>query len=284
MNELLDPRTDIVFKLFFSKAKNKFLLIAFLEAVLKPKFAITDVEILNPQIPKDLADDKASILDLAVKLSNETRIDVEMQMAATVAFKKRLLFYWAKLHSTQLEVGQDYRLLSPTVSIAILAYKQFKNDSEAHKIFELRDRNTQELYSSDLELHFLELEKLPKWTKDSNILYDDLYRWMKFFNIKVNPEESEKSISKDPVMAKAMKALNELSADKEARELARMREKAQLNLEITVNETFAEGKAEGKAEGEKLERQKNISKMLKKGMTAKEISNLLDIPIDEIQS
>ncbi len=280
MKKLLDPRNDIVFKLFFSKTKNRSLLISFLEAVLRPTSAIIDVEILNPNIPLNLVDDKSSILDLVVKLNDQTNIDVEMQMAPTPDFKKRLLYYWAKLHSTQLNKGQKYRLLSPTISIAILSYNEFKSDNKAHKIFELRERNDHELYLPDMQLHFLELPKLESWTDYAGQLHNDLYDWMYFFT-------SSKSISEDSsmsseIMKKAVEALRELSEDDNAQELARMRDNARINRDIYFHGAFAEGKTEGLAEGEILERQKNISKMLTKGMSPKDIADLLDISIEEI--
>jgi predicted transposase/invertase (TIGR01784 family) len=94
---------------------------------------------------------------------------------------------------------------------------------------------------------------------------------------------SSQSIAKDlsmssEVMKKAVEALQELSEDKEARELALMREQVILNREIFFHGAFAEGKTEGKAQ----EKKAIIAKMLAKGMTPQEIADLLDIPIADI--
>jgi predicted transposase/invertase (TIGR01784 family) len=282
MKELLDPKNDIVFKLLFSKTKNKELLISFLTAVLKPESAISEITILNPQIPLQIVDDKCSILDLVVKLSNKTHIDVEMQMAPTPDFKKRLLYYWAKLHSTQLETGEGYLKLSPTITIAILAYNEFKDDNEAHTIFELRDQRTHKLYLPDMQLHFLELPKLD-WTDGLRISYSSLYDWMRFFVASDNLEDLSMS---SEIMKKAVDALKELSEDEEARQLALMREKTKINRQLILNGAFEDGMAkglmEGETRGELKERHNNIKKMLAKGMTAQEIAELLEIPIEEI--
>ncbi|MDD4976944.1 MAG: PD-(D/E)XK nuclease family transposase [Bacteriovorax sp.] len=79
MQKILDPKNDIVFKLFFSKEKNRPFLISFLESVLMPNNPIADAILLNPQITKNMMDEKASILDLVIQLKDGTKFDVEMQ-------------------------------------------------------------------------------------------------------------------------------------------------------------------------------------------------------------
>jgi predicted transposase/invertase (TIGR01784 family) len=272
LKDLLDPKNDAVFKLFFSRAKNKSLLISFLESVLNPIFSIIDIEILNSEMPLESIDEKMSILDLVVTLSNKTQIDIEMQMAPTSNFKKRLLYYWAKLHSSQLKSGEDYQNLAPTYTIAILNYNEFKNTSKPHSIYELSERDSRELYLPDIKFHFLELKKLPDWTNKPNHSYNVLEYWMHFF-------ASGKDISEDlsmsnETMKKAVDALKELSEDKEARSIALMREKARINGML-----IRQGDLE---EGEKIGRQKVISKMMAKGMSAQDIAELLDLSIEEV--
>lgn len=53
--KFLDPTLDVVFKMIFADDKNKTLLISLLTAVMKPVTPICDVEILNPEIPKDFS-------------------------------------------------------------------------------------------------------------------------------------------------------------------------------------------------------------------------------------
>ena len=69
---LLNPKIDFVFKKIFGSEKHPGVLISFLNAVLKPKNNITDVEIKNTDIDKSYIEDKFSRLDVkAVTSKNE---------------------------------------------------------------------------------------------------------------------------------------------------------------------------------------------------------------------
>ena len=258
MQNYLNPCNDFVFKLFFSSPENQSLLISFLEAVICPSHPIKKVRLLNTELCKPGANEKASFLDLLVELDNGVKIDVEMQMATNPFFKKRLLYYWARIYGKQLGGGIDYNKLLPTISIAILGEKEFENcDGDTHSIFELRERKRNELYLPDLEIHFLELTKLAKWTEFKEFDYNKLEDWMRFFNIKNEPENCTQKLAKDPIMSKALKALEILSQDPDIRALAEMREDARINYVSGINAArdegitkgIAVGKAVGKAEG-----------------------------------
>jgi predicted transposase/invertase (TIGR01784 family) len=278
--------------LLFSKEKNKPLLISLLESVLMPPHPILEVTILNPQITKNMVDDKASILDLAIELKDGTKLDIEMQVNQTGHFRKRILYYWAKLHQAQLQIGDQYQTLLPTISIIILSYIEFKNcPNEAHSIFELREKERHELYLPDLQLHLLELPKLEAWTKKLQVKYDSLRKWMHFLQINDDREKCMSELSKDPLMSKAIEALEELSREPSAQELAEMREKSRINLQLMAQGAFEEGMEKGIEQGieqgiEKgfIEAQKKtISLMLKKGMSILEIANILEIDVAEVE-
>lgn len=305
MKNLLNPRNDAVFKMFFSRAKNQPLLISFLEAVLTPKSPIAKITILNPTLQVELLGDKTSVLDLVLELEDSSRIDVEMQVESTAGYRRRILYYWAKLHQSQLQSGDSYLKLAPTICISILDYNEFSEwTDEVHSIFELKERNRNTLYLSDMQLHFLELQKYPTWKKKYQKRHRLLEYWIRFFQANEAPEEDLEELRKEAIMAKALDALEELSQEPSARELADMREKSRINLQIITSETRAEaleqgraeGKAEGRAEGKaeglteglikgKAEAQKAlIRKAAESGMSAEGIAALFDLPLAEVSS
>ncbi|MDD4976941.1 MAG: Rpn family recombination-promoting nuclease/putative transposase, partial [Bacteriovorax sp.] len=178
----------------------------------------------------------------------------------------------------------DYQKLLPTISIAILDYNEFQNcPDEAHSIFELIEKERHELYLPDLQLHFLELPKFEAWTKRPELKYDSLRKWMHFFKIKDDAESCMRAMTKDPMMSKALDALEELSKEPGAQELAEMREKARINLQIVTQGAFEEGIQKGKIEGLVEAQRKTISLMFKKGMSIPEIANILEISIAEVE-
>ena len=89
----LDPKLDVVFKLLFAHPASKSPLISLLTAVLQPAAEIVDVEVLNPDMPRQDAADKGIVLDLRVRLADGRLIDVEMQSQWRSGSRKRFLFY-----------------------------------------------------------------------------------------------------------------------------------------------------------------------------------------------
>ena len=104
----LDPKLDVVFNFLFSAEANRRLLIDLLGSVLKPARPIVSIDLL-PQRP-DVADaeEKIVLLDLRVRLASGEYVDVEMQTRRHAALRERVLFYWARLYTGQLQRGRPY--------------------------------------------------------------------------------------------------------------------------------------------------------------------------------
>ena len=56
----------------------------------------------------DLLGKKHFVLDLIVELKSKKTINIEMQSTPHKGFLKRILLYWARLHSQSLNKGEDY--------------------------------------------------------------------------------------------------------------------------------------------------------------------------------
>ena len=240
--KLLDPKLDIVFKLLFANAKNRDILISLLTAVLKPSASIGTVEVLNPEIPKDLSADKGIVLDIHVRLADGRHIDVEMQSQVHNALISRFLYYWARLHAMQLTVGHHYEKLCPTVSVIILK-ESLLPIAKAHSKFRVLETETGHELTDDLDIHFVELPKIALGHDDTA-----LASWMRFL-LAGNEEELEEVAMSDPNIRRAADALKVLSEDPAAQELARERELGQINLKIMRQFEYEAGEARGRAEG-----------------------------------
>ena len=282
IKELLDPTNDIVFKYYFSKPKNKTILISFIESVIEPDSPIEDLEILNPTIDKDSINDKTSILDLIVELKDGSKIDVEMQVARTPRFRSRVLYYWSKLHQSQLKEGESYENIHPTISICVLGYNEFlDNENRLHSTFELREQKSYELYSSDLKLHFLELPKYKKWKQKNE--HKNLDNWTRFFTLKKSSQSEIQDLNKEPLMDKAIKALEEVSQDARLKELLDHHEKNLVAYNLAMHGYIEEGKAQGIEQGIEQTRALLIKNASKNGMSPELISKTLEIPISLIE-
>ena len=168
---LLNPKIDFVFKKIFGSEKHPGVLISFLNAVLKPKNNITDVEIKNTDIDKSYIEDKFSRLDVKAVTSKNEIINIEIQLKNEYNMIQRSLYYWSKLYEEQLEEGDRYDKLCRTVCINILDFKYLKND-RFHNGYRLKEVETNEELTDLEEIHFIEI---PKLSEDSDEK-DELYR------------------------------------------------------------------------------------------------------------
>ena len=242
-------KNDVVFKILFAAERNRDLLIALLTAVLAPASPIESAEVLNPDVDRKDWDDKGTVLDIRVRFADGCQVDVEMQAAPHPALRERALYYWSRVFSAELDSGQAYSELMPVIGVFILDFDELPT-SRLHSVFELRERHEGYCLSPALELHFIEL---PKRNNPSHELEGRaVLNWCQFLSAQTD-EELEALAMTDPNMERAKQALDDLSADPKARELARDRKIWHYfydrGLELSRRAGKQEGRAEGREEG-----------------------------------
>lgn len=122
-----------------------------------PMEEIKSVRIMNPFLRKRYKRQKLGILDVALELNDDTKIDVEVQVRPQSFWNKRSLFYLARMYTDELFVGQHYERLKKCVSISILNFNLLDGE-ENHSVYTLKDHSGREL--TDLfEVHIIELQK-----------------------------------------------------------------------------------------------------------------------------
>ena len=239
MKGLLDPKMDFVFKNIFGSEKHPNILISFLNATLKPKDLITEVEIKNTDLNKGYIEDKFSRLDVKATTSNNEIINIEIQLKNEYNMIKRSLYYWSKLYSEQLNEGEDYSLLKRTICINILNFKYLKTRM-FHSVYRMKEIHTNEELSDIQEIHFIEIPKL----EDGSDEKDMLVAWIEFLK---NPE-SEKVRSLEMSVDEIREAKDELikmSNDDTQRELYEMRAKTLRDKISALNEAGRKGIKKG---------------------------------------
>jgi len=241
----LDPKLDIVFWMLFGAEQNRELLISLLNAVLSPAAPIEAVEVLPTQPERLAASDKSISLDVRVRLQGGEQVDVEMQSQRRPALRERALYYWARLFTGQLRRGDPYTALRSCVVVVITDFAELANQ-RFHSVFQVRERHGGELLTAHLELHLLELPKLPS-ALDRND-EPNLALWAKFLSAQAD-EELEKLAMEHPVLKQAKAALDRLSADEVARLQAEHREMALLTFEAGVAAAREEAEQKGRREG-----------------------------------
>ncbi len=278
MRGLLDPKVDFVFKNIFGSPKHPRILISFLNAILKPINKIISVEVKGTELEKQFIDDKYSRLDIKAETNNNEIINIEIQLKNEYNMIKRSLYYLSKMYEEQLGEGEDYSKLNRTICIKILNFKYLKTE-KFHTGYRLKELETNEELTDVIEMHFIEIPKLPEESDEK----DMLMAWTEF----LRDPESEKIRSLEMSIEEIREAKDELvrmSNDKEQREIYEMRAKILKDKVSALNEAERKGIEKGLQQGEKnkaIEIAKNLLGVLndetislKTGLTIEEITRL----------
>lgn len=285
--ERLPLSSDIVFKRVFSKEENKELLKGILEAILKTK--IESIEIKNPEIPRNLVDSKAGILDIKVEINKDTIIDVEMQVRNEKDIAERSTRYLIAMSNDELKKGEEYKEIKKTITINLLNFNYLKRNSflnVAHMKFE---KNTEETYinmgySKEEELATDRLEmiiiELPKFKQKNEGVESELSQWL--WLILGEEEKIKMAVKKNKKIEKAVEIIDEMSMDEKEWELYRSRQMAIMNYNAGMYYAKKEGIELGIEEGKKEEKIEIVKKMLKEKMSVELIAKITHLSKEEI--
>lgn len=276
----LSLMVDYAFKRVFAQEDNSTILKDFLEAILN--IEIEDIEIKNPEIPKDMKDSKIGILDIKAKINDNIIINIEMQVVNQKNIDKRSAFYMSKIHAEGLKAGEDYSCKNKTIVINILNFNYYKRNAY-HSVAKMKFEEIKEkeyvdmqyeeqtdIATNDLEMHFIEL---PKFIKKNPNVETKLEQWL--WLIIGEGEKIEMAKEKNEKVKKADEILDKLSQNKEERELYELRLKAILDEENI--------RQSGKEEGEKDASLKIAKNMLSLGIDIELIAKATNLSIEEIQ-
>lgn len=243
MNDfIMSPKIDFAFK---ELMRNDYVRKGFLSAVLNIKDTlIKSTILLNTNLPRVHDDEKQGILDVRLTMNDDTEIDIEIQLAYMKAWADRSTFYVSKMLVEQVGINRNYTNIKKCVGISLLDFNYIKETEKFHTIYHLREDNENIKYTDILEIHVVELPKLPQKNDGT-----DLYDWIRFIKAK-DKEEFEMLAKQSNYLTKAYETLEEISADKQKRMEYDARQKALYDYNTMIIESLERGRAEGRAEGE----------------------------------
>ena len=237
---------------------------------------------LDSSLPAESSGGKRVFLDLRVKLSTGEDINVEVQTTYKKHFLNRILYYWAKLHSQSLKKGEGYDKITPTYSL-IFTEKSFldKRVKDFMSSFSIRrDEEPYILFNKDLRIVIVELSKLDKARSD---LFDFKEFWCYF--LKKSGEltkEDRKCLSRHKELEEAMKHFDKLSQEEKLQQIALDQHMTEVIHDLDKSGWIEQGREEGRKEGIEQGREDLILKMLEKGCSVFEVSQITDLSEAEI--
>ena len=279
--KLLQPKIDIVFQSLFN-AKNKEITKSFIEALLEEK--VNSIVINNEkEITRDKPMNKLGILDLELDINNKEKVDVEVQLLKNDEFTHRLMYYWSRLYSKQIQRGDTYNKARKVVIIAITDFEidVTKELKRMETIWNIREKEMPEKVLTDVfEIRIINLKRVREaYQKDKN---NKKNQWVMFLE-DPNSREVKEIMEKNEDVKKAVITVREMSEDEKMERLAELREKAIMDEKALYNTGIREGKELGREEGTKETKRKIAKKLISKNMKTEEIIELTGLTKEEIE-
>lgn len=281
MPKLLDPSNDYVFKILFREPSDEPRLIAMLTAILEPAVPIVSAQVMNPEMPADLARTRSLTLDLRVRLADRRDLFIELERWPDATFPGRWTYSWARLHGRQLRRGQDFAELRPTIGIAWAVerpvLRRRPGPPRVHSRFAIRDVLTGEPLTNHLEMHLLDLTNLGR----DATLSEALSRWAEFLASPTS-DVLERLANEDPIMADTIEKLRRLSAEEIHFHNADSRRHQEWAAEYREKAGLLIARREARAEARAEERASLARTMLKKGLPREQVADILGIGLDAL--
>ncbi|PEU90103.1 ATPase [Bacillus cereus] len=271
--QLVNLRIDFAFKQLFGTNDSEDILIAFLNAMLQKSLEspIASLQLEDPHLHREHANDKLSILDISATLDTGTKVNVEIQLNNNHDMMKRSLYYWGKLYTSQLQKGMPYSALRKTITINLLNFILFLDHKEFHTTGTLWNTQQQKLLSDDIEIHIIEIPKLTEqWHEEKvNPWKDPFVRWLLLLS--ANEDEhltkllEDIAMNRDPILQKAINKWERMSQDSSFRQAYDAREKVLMDEAAKFAHAETAGIKRGMEQGIKKGLEKGLEKGIKQG-------------------
>ncbi len=277
--------SDIMVRVLLGQEDNLPLLKDFINSVLTDRGLppVSYLELKNPVNLRTIFNEKETVLDVKAKDQSGKIYDIEIQSIGNREFIQRSLYYWAKLYSSQLKEGHQYKKLNPVICINLLDFVLFpeKPDPAFHSCHMISDMDDSETILTDhLQIHYIELPKIHP--NPLEVPSDRLRKWAWYFREEGIWEEEDMKIilKEDPIFQKAHDTFNNFTANDEYMELYEARMKYERDRAQALSDSWEDGLEKGCEK-----RNREIAEKLKsKDYSLDQIVDITGLTKEEIES
>jgi len=205
---------------------------------------VTDVDMLNSNVPGDSVESKDMVLDIKVCLDNNTFINLEMQLARQDFWPERSLVYLCRTFD-HLKEGESYLATKPAIHIGFVDFDLFRDEPpEFYATYHLANDKTHHIYTGKFTLAVVNLRRIDEATPEDKEYKID--HWARLFK-STTWEEIQMLAKENSAIAEAAQTMYQLSDDELVRERCRARQE-----HYRILQTYEEQVAEGKRENERI--------------------------------
>ena len=277
---ILQPKNDVVFKALFSRGKPR-ITQAMLEAILKMKIDKLELD-KSTDLLNENADDKNGRLDLRAIINGNTECDIEVQLVSNDNITERFLYYWAKMYTANLKIGDKYSDLRKTISIIILDddFKLTKDLERPQTTWRIRESEAMHLVLTDhFEIIIIEIPKVVKaYQKTPN---DEVLQWMLFLD---NPEKEEvaRIMEENKDIKEAKEELERISQDDILRRKA-LNRTLEIADKLQLKKEAKEAREKGEQIGIEKEKKAVIKKLHELNISIEQIAKVVELKEEEVK-
>jgi predicted transposase/invertase (TIGR01784 family) len=267
----------------FADRRNADILRCFLAAALDiPEEQFEEAAVINSQPEQEYPEDKLGILDVRVITEGGKRIDIEIQLYEYPFLPERITYYACKNLTSRTASAEGYEAIRKIITIAIFDFPMLESPAYRHQ-FKLYDERGEALFTDVMEIHTLELSKLPKAGSGENLLL----HWLRLLKAR-RLEEYEMLAEKNPTIQRTVDILKKLSSDNKARLAYEAREKAIRDELAKVRGAYSKGKIEGEeigfTQGQRETRLDVAKNLLARGFEPEVIAECSGLTAEEVMS
>ena len=280
MAHYLDPKNDLTFKRVFGEHKH--LCMSLINSMLPLEKPIVSIEYQTGELIPTLTDVlRNTIVDVRCTDSDHRQFIVEMQMYWSESFKSRVLLNASKAYVMQLDKAKKINLLQPVYALNFVNEVFEKSPEMANEYYHhykiVNIRNTEKQIKG-LEFIFLELPKFKPQNRAEKKLHE---LWMRFLTeINESTIDAPKELLENEFTCEAIGYMERAAYTKEQLEAY---DKWKIDV-LTERGMIDDAKEEGKIEGRTEEKNGIALKMIKKGMSIEDISDLTGLSIELIKN
>lgn len=271
MVRYLNPFTDFGFKKLFGNEQNKDLLISFLNQIL-PDNQISVINYLRTEHLGQTDLDRKVIYDLYCENERGEKFIVELQKAKQSFFKDRTLFYATFPIQEQAQQGDWNYELKAVYTVAVLDFCFDDEDRDKVKVqVKLMDTEQKTVFYDKLTFVYLQMPNFRKTEEQLDTLQDKWFYLLRHLaELQNRPQRLQEKVFDRLFETAEIARFN--PAEREAYEDS-------LKYYRDVKNSLDTAREEGLQEGIKIVAQR----MLAKGFTPAEISEVTGLPESEIQ-
>ena len=283
--KLLSPKQDIVFQVLFGEKGSENITKEFLQAILHEK--ITNINLdKNPILRAMKPGSKKGILDVLVEIDGTKKCNIEMQVGNEDYIIQRMLYYWARTYTRDLNSGEEYDTLQRTIAVLIADFEltELKNLDFFTDWTLIEKKGRKDILTDFIDIVIIEIPKIYKLKGTEN--EEKLLEWIYFLD-NPNSEVVDKIMENNNGVKEAKEKLEDMSNDEIMRRLAEWEESAKHEEASMKASAMRRGLKEGLEKGMKQGMEKKqleiAKKMKQKGFNLDTIMELTGLPRFEIE-